>query len=111
MTPRMQVFYHVGIAFSFAITAVDNGFKSYKKSVGLLTKVLDELTKKLTQKQKEKVIRAVDKFAENNNMTAFDYMDHIAAAMEIIKHSRNKQDKKLNSWLALAATNVEEEIA
>ena len=106
MTKRMELFYYVGLAYAYASTRLEYGDKTYAKSEGLLKRVIDEIISKLNQKQIRRVIELIDK-QKNVNFTAFDYMDCIAKAIDII--GDHKELKRLKGMLALAATNVNEE--
>jgi hypothetical protein len=107
MTKRQQASFLVSIALGFAITARDKGLKGYKRAVTCLSSALDQLDEGLTDKQKSEVWHEIDKFVDTQSlMTAYDYLDKIVEAMDIIKYGKQRW---INSLLALSAINVEEE--
>jgi len=105
MTARQEAFYYVSLAWSFAYASVKQGLK-YKRTLTCTSVVLDTLAMKLTNKQKKDVIKAIEGM-KDCDMDVFTFMDWVAKAMEIIKHGK---ERWLNSCLALAVTNVPEEV-
>lgn len=105
MTPRQEAFYYVSIVWSFAHNSVKQGYK-YKRPLTCLLVVMDTLAMKLTNKQKQDVYKRIEEMLDDT-VNVFDFMDWVKKAMEIIA---NGKERWLNSCLALAVTNVPEEV-
>ena len=106
MTKRQEAFYYLSKAWTFAYTAVNKGYK-YKRSLTCIGVVLDTLSMKLTNHQKKVVMDRIHNELSTGKISVFDFMDWIDDAMGIIK---NGKERWLNSCLALAVTNIPEEI-
>ena len=105
MTPRQEAFYYVSIAWSFAYNCVKQGLK-YKRTLTCTSVVMDTLAMKLTNKQKKDVYKRIEEMM-SDTVNVYDFMDWVKQAMEIIA---NGKERWLNSCLALAVTNVPEEV-
>ena len=105
MTPRQEAFYYVSIAWSFAYNSVKDGYK-YKRPLTCLSVVMDTLAMKLSEKQKKDVYKRIEEMM-SDTVNVYDFMDWVKQAMEIIA---NGKERWLNSCLALAVTNVPEEV-
>ena len=103
MTPRAVASYNLMLAYSFATTALERGYK-YKRAVTCLTLALDNLNKKLTQKQISAVFNKVEADAKKRQFGYYDYLDLLSESIKVISKGK---DRYINSLVALAA-NVEE---
>ena len=103
MTPRAEAAYNLMLAYSFATTALEKGFK-YKRAITCLTLALDHINSKLTQKQITGLFVKVEADAKKRKFNYYDYLDLLSRSIEIISKGK---DRYINSLVALSA-NVEE---
>ena len=108
MTNRQQSAYYVMLAWSFAYTARQQG-ANFNRAITCLDSVLDNIVAKLTNKQRKQVMKSAEKNIDKlgDKVNVYDFMDWVVEAMKIIKTGK---ERWLNSMLALAVTNVPEEV-
>ena len=104
MTPRATASYNLMLAYSFATTMLERGYK-YKRAITCLTFALDRLNSKLTQQQIAGVFSKVEADAKKRQFGYYDYLDLLSNSIKIISKGK---DRYINSLVALAA-NVEED--
>ncbi len=103
MTNRQQAFVNVALAWGYAYTGCQEGYK-FDRALKCLQAVLDQLVLKLTDEQRDNAIKYIDKLLSSLKETKVsdkDYNEWIRTAMYIIS---NGKERWLNSCLGLALT-------